>query len=56
MDNVKVNMKEIEALCTPIVEYLKENYDPYTNVIITYSNIRVTEDIMGIPSNVSNTE
>lgn len=43
--------KELKDLCKPIVNYLKENYDPYVNVIINDSNIRVTRDITGIPHN-----
>ena len=49
-------IKELEILCKPIVEYLKEYNDPYTNIIITDSNIRVTRDVIGIPNNASNIE
>ena len=49
-------IKELEVLCKPIVEYLKENYDPYTNIIISDSNIRVTQDVIGIPNNASSIE
>ncbi|CEN81382.1 Uncharacterised protein [[Clostridium] sordellii] len=47
-------IKELEVLCKPIVKYLKEKYDPYVNIIITDSNIRVTRDITGIPHNTPN--
>ena len=46
-------VKELEVLCKPIVEYLKENYDPYANIIITDSNIRITRDIEGMPHNTT---
>lgn len=45
--------KELEILCKPIAKYLKENYDPYVNIIITDSNIRVIRDIKGIPHNTT---
>lgn len=46
-------MKELEDLCKPIVKYLKENYDPYVNIIINGSNVRVARDITGIPNNAT---
>lgn len=42
-------MKQLEELCKPVVEWLKENYHPLATVVITDSMIRVVEDDIGIP-------
>lgn len=43
------DMKKLEEMCKPIVEFLKENYSPYATVVITDTNIRLTRDEFGIP-------
>lgn len=42
-------MNEIEKLAKPIINWLKENGNPHTQVIITLEQLRVTEDVLGIP-------
>lgn len=58
INNVQKEIKEVnvdeelEQLCRAVSDYIANNYDkysPYTNIIITDTNIRVTEDIRGIP-------
>lgn len=42
----------LEALCKAVSDHIASNYDrytPYTNIIITDTQIRITEDIKGIP-------
>jgi len=46
--NIK-DLKDLEIACKPIVDYLKENYNPYTSVIITDTQIKLVEDLAGIP-------
>jgi len=57
-DNIKQEIKEVnvdeklEQLCRAVSDHMANNYDkysPYTNIIITDTHIRVTEDIRGIP-------
>ncbi|WP_162832177.1 hypothetical protein [Clostridium hydrogeniformans] len=50
MDNLK-EINELKNLCTPIVEYLKENYDPYCKVIISDNEIKLVSTKIGIPIN-----
>lgn len=41
--------EELKQLCKPVVEYLRKNHDPYTEVHITDSEIKVTTVECGIP-------
>ncbi len=45
----EVIIEELAELCKPITKYLRESHTPYCNIIISYDQIRVTEDILGIP-------
>lgn len=44
-------MEELEKVCQPLVKYLKDNYDPYTEIAITMDSITVKRDVEGIPVN-----
>lgn len=48
----------LTKLCSPIVSYLKENYNLHTEIRITSDKIEVKQDILGIPdiSNLANTK
>ncbi|MFR1708963.1 MAG: hypothetical protein ACLSV2_08695 [Clostridium sp.] len=46
--NIK-EFKDLEMACKPIIDYLNENYNPYTSVVITSSEIKLVEDLAGIP-------
>lgn len=41
--------EKLKQLCSPVVEYLRKNCDPYTEVHITDSEIKVTAVECGIP-------
>lgn len=41
--------EELKQFCNPVVEYLRKNHDPYTEVHITDSEIKVTTVECGIP-------
>ncbi|WP_315080833.1 hypothetical protein [uncultured Clostridium sp.] len=46
----KVNeIKNLEEICKPVVDYLKKNWDPHCTVVITDSQIRLVRDEIGIP-------
>ncbi|NFR85713.1 helix-turn-helix domain-containing protein [Clostridium botulinum] len=48
--NEKVNeIKKLEEVCKPVVDYLKKNWDPHCTVVITDSQIRLVRDEIGIP-------
>ncbi|WP_252224646.1 MULTISPECIES: helix-turn-helix transcriptional regulator [unclassified Clostridium] len=48
--NEKVNeIKKLEEVCKPVVDYLKKNYDPHCTVVITDSQMRLVRDEIGIP-------
>lgn len=43
--------EELKRLCNPVVEYLRKNCDPYTEVHITDSEIKVISVESGIALN-----
>lgn len=40
---------KIKELAAPLVQLIRENYDPYTKIIITDTNIEVVTTELGIP-------
>lgn len=42
-------MNELEKLAKPLVDYLRNNYNPHTTIVITDERVVVVEDVMGIP-------
>ena len=42
-------LKKIKELSRPLIEYLQQNYNPYTSIIIESDRIKVVEDLMYIP-------
>ncbi|AND84231.1 hypothetical protein CTDIVETGP_1589 [Clostridium tyrobutyricum DIVETGP] len=42
-------INSLKELCNPIVDYLKNNYNPHCTVIITDVEIKLVEDKIGIP-------
>ena len=45
----KEKLKEFEKLATPLYEWLVENTNPHTAIIIDWDNIRLVSDEVGIP-------
>ena len=39
------NMEKLKELAQPLVDFLKENYHPYTKIEITDSNVKIVEDV-----------
>ena len=47
--NKDIKRATLEEICKKVSDFIHENYDPYTTVIITDTQIRVTQDIEGMP-------
>ena len=45
----KEERDRLEELCKPIVAYLLENKDPYTEVVVTMDFIKIKRDELSIP-------
>lgn len=43
------HIENLEKLCKPVADYLKEHYDPHCTVIIAEDYIKLVEDTIGIP-------
>ncbi len=41
--------KMLKKLCQPIIDWLKKNHDPYTQVQVSIDSIEMVQKIMGIP-------
>jgi alkaline phosphatase len=41
--------EELKELCQPVVDWLKKNHDPHTEVHITAEHIDLMESVIGIP-------
>jgi len=54
MKSNEVVIKNLEELCKPISNYLRNNYDPYVTVVITDSKIKLVRDEIGIPAERDN--
>lgn len=42
-------MQNLEKVCKPVAEYLRNNYDPHCTIIITDTQIKLVRDEIGIP-------
>lgn len=42
-------LKKIKELSRPLIEYLQQNYNPHTSIIIESDGIKVVEDLMCTP-------
>lgn len=41
--------EQLEKLCQPVVDWLKKNHDPHTEVRISAEHIELVESVIGIP-------
>ena len=44
-------MNELELISAPLVEYLKNNFNPHCRVEITFDSIKIVQNVMGVPTN-----
>lgn len=42
-------MNRLEQICHPLVEFIKENYNPYTEITVTMDSITVKQNVEGVP-------
>lgn len=43
------DMKILEVLAHPIVDYLRERYNPHTTIVITDNRVVMVEDVVSVP-------
>ncbi len=42
-------IKELEVISKPIIDFIKNNYNPHTTVVISEDSIKVVSDEISIP-------
>ena len=42
-------IKELTKISEPVINFIKENYNPHTTIIISEDSIKVVTDEMNIP-------
>lgn len=42
-------MEQLKELIAPVVEWLKKNGNPHTQIIVEIDCVKVTEDVFGFP-------
>lgn len=45
--------EEVSKACEPLIEYLRDNYDPHTHVVVSSDSVKVLRDELGIPIEVN---
>ena len=46
-------IKEIAKLCEPLVRYLKENQDPYKEIVISSDFVKMKSEVFSVPNKVT---
>ena len=41
--------EDLKRICEPVVQYLRENYDPHTQIVVTYDSVKVMQEEIGVP-------
>lgn len=44
-----MNVNELKELANPLIEYLKNNYDPHTTIILNDQGIKIVRDETYVP-------
>lgn len=42
-------MEKLEEICKPLIEYIRQNHNPHTEIVVTSDSITVKQNIIGIP-------
>ena len=42
-------LSELEQIAKPLIDFIKENYNPHTSVVINEDSIKVVTDEINIP-------
>lgn len=45
--------EELSKACEPLIEYLRNNYDPHTCVVVSSDSIKVLRVELGVPIGVN---
>lgn len=45
----KDNLEQLETLAKPLIDLLKEQYNPHCQIIIESDRVRIVEDVVGVP-------
>ena len=51
MEEHKMEMKELEEVCKPIVEFLKKRH-PYCSITVDADTIKLNETVIGVPTRI----
>lgn len=46
-EEYKEYFKELDELCKPVVEYLRKNFNPHTEIVIATDFVTVKQSILG---------
>lgn len=49
IQTAKKAMAELETLAAPLVEWIRDNHGPHTEICITWDRVTVKHDGMGLP-------
>ena len=41
--------EELQRICEPVVQYIRENYDPHTQIVVTDDSVTVMQKKIGVP-------
>lgn len=50
MDNKQQELKELEKVCAPVVQYLRKKH-PHYSITVDAETIKLNEAVMGVPCN-----
>ena len=46
---MKTKVEELQKLCEPLIEYIKKNYHPYTEIAVSMDFIKIRSENLSIP-------
>lgn len=46
MDN---KFEELKKACEPVIEYLRNNYDPHTHAVVSCDKVVIYQETIGLP-------
>ncbi|HJJ11794.1 MAG TPA: hypothetical protein OIM48_00535 [Clostridiaceae bacterium] len=49
MEDEFEELKKIEQIAKPLIDFIKQNYNPHTSIVINEDSIKVVTDEINIP-------
>ena len=46
---VNHNAESLESLATPLVNFLRQNYNPHTRIVISFDHLKIEMDELNVP-------